>query len=54
MNYEVDYAYELPQFEVLNVDADDAEDAEFKAMVILKELHPDATRINIEMIKKIK
>ena len=50
MLYEVDYTLRQPEFGFLNVEADDAEDAEFKATAILKEAYQNA-QIEIEMIR---
>ena len=52
-NYEVDYSVLLPEFGVLNIEADSPDDAELEAIRQLKEIYPDARNIEIEMVKKI-
>lgn len=52
-NYEADYSILLPEFGVLNIEADSPDDAELEAIRQLKEIYPDARNIEIEMVKKI-
>ncbi len=52
--YEVDISYDLPQDEFILINADDLEDAEFKAIDDIKNLVPDARNIIIENIKEVK
>ena len=51
--FEIDYSAYLPEFGVLNIDAQDAEEAELEAIRTIKELHPEAINITVEMVKKL-
>lgn len=52
--YEIDISYDLPRDEFIVINAEDAEDAEFKAIEDIKTLEPDARNIIIENIKEVK
>jgi hypothetical protein len=51
--YEVDYCVSMPMYGVLNIDEEDADSAEMEGVRTLKELFPDATSIEIEMVRLI-
>lgn len=51
--YEVDFSYVEPVFRSLEVDAKDADEAEFFAIEEIKQTYPEAQDIEIEMVKLI-
>jgi len=51
--YEVDFSYKLPEWGVINVDAENVELAEEQAMDIIKDLYQDIEDIKIEALREI-
>lgn len=53
MNYEVDFMVSVPEYGVLNIEADSPDEAEAEAIRQIKATEPDATSIEIEMVRKL-
>jgi hypothetical protein len=52
--YEVDFGYKVEEYGVVEIEADDLEQAEEFAHEHIKEMYPDVTDITIDGIKEIK
>lgn len=51
--YTADVTYTMPEYQVYQVDADDAEDAEFQILDLVKEDYPEATSYMVDNIQKV-
>lgn len=51
--FEVDFSYRLPEFGLIEVDADDAEHAETVGLQTVREMYPDVEDIKIEAVREI-
>jgi hypothetical protein len=52
--YEVEFAYNVPEWSTVELDAATKEDAELEADTIIKDLYPEAINIEILGVKEIK
>ncbi len=52
-NYRTEVTFNYPDYAEFIVDADDNDDAEYKALELMKERFPEAVMINVDTIEEI-